>query len=71
MKKKSGTEKNRIMILVFAMIMLIHAALALPAFAEEVSETDAAAAGSRELLSEALENREVSEPVTFSDEKKL
>ena len=71
MKKKPGTEKNRIMILVFAMIMLIHAALALPAFAEEVSEADAADAGSREQLSEALENTDVPEPVTFSDEKQL
>ena len=71
MKKKSGTEKNRIMILAFVMIMLIHASSALSAFAEEVSETDAAAYGSWEQLSEARANTDLPAPVIFSDEKQL
>ena len=71
MKKKSGITKNRLLATVFVMIMLIHTSLTVSAFAEEASETDAADAGSREQLSEALENTDVPEPVTFSDEKQL
>jgi hypothetical protein len=66
MKKNSGTTKKRILAIVFVMIMLIHTSFPVSAFAEDRSETDAAAAGSGEQLPEASGNTDVPAAVTFS-----
>lgn len=72
MKDRIQLNRIRVIIILFVMVALIHNKGIVSVFAEEVSETATATAGSGDRLSEAVTgNNTVSVPVSFFDEKKL
>ena len=72
MKKRSGINKERIMIFLFAAAAFICSSFIVPAFAEEESKNGAVTAGSGDQLSEAFAgNAAAPALVTCADEKRL